>query len=528
MRIRKRSKFQVFLRTAITVLVLGTFGCGGGGGDDQVAFNPGQTVGDGGGVSTPVLVPQTFNYPTFNTNSKLTVIANFQTQEETPNITGMLSTTLGNLAGLAPKLAFRSDLSDPSVSSGPNRCGYPDACALHALMGPSVRSQAAPPTNIRPRFEELLEGAQESFFLIPAFKSVTAEKILEPNETTRCTIFAEVVNNTPAIDRTRALAIAAAFDSNNPQRPGSGIYDQVRAVFGSEWNQNPPGGNDGDQKVVLFFFSAQTLGTSLFGYTSPADGDPDGGAVSNKGEIIYINAGKPLYQQLATISHEFQHLVNQNEKVNQQGLNPPGASDENISVNEGLSGLAEEVCGYTYESGNDLLVDVSNNYLEKPERHEFFDFFQAGLGYGQGYLFFRYVREHFGDSTILAICTDTRTGLVNLNAHLPGGFPEIFRRWTVANYATNLSGSVPDIYRYPSGLRTDGTFVGGTLVGVKTTPLINNQVNSTGALHPWSASYQTLESNPGVGVTATILPAEGSPFGIIFESTADQFTSFDD
>ncbi|MCA9780890.1 MAG: hypothetical protein KC800_29420, partial [Candidatus Eremiobacteraeota bacterium] len=248
----------------------------------------------------------------------------------------------------------------------------------------------------------------------------------------------------------------------------------------------------------------------------------------NRGEIIYVNSGKSSYQTLATISHEFQHVINQNNKVNQQGLNPDGAQDENVTINEGLSGLAEEICGYTYESGNDLLVLVTNNYLQKPEQHEFFNFFAAGLGYGQGYLFFRYVREHFGDATILALSTDPDTGLENLDDHLPVGFAETFRRWTIANYATNLGGDVPSIYKYPSGLRTDGTYPAGTLVGPKTFPMNNNTTNTTPALGAWSCAYMVLDDEPGTGLRATVTPAGSSAYGLIFEQQEGQFTSFED
>ena len=512
-----------------------TFGCGGGGGDDGVSA---QAAGTAVTATTPTnttsspivpIVPgqaQTFSFPAFSVDSRLVIIPNFQTTTATSNESGTLTAELGTAAGALPReILNRYDPSVPTEDASP--CGFADVSMLSSVMEEDeVREQSI--STVRPRFQELPEGARRDFYLVPAFKSVTGEKVLEPSETEHCTIFAEVIDDQPVVDRTKAMIVAQAFDSNNPQRPGSGIYDQVRAVFGSEWNQNPPGGNDGDQKVVIFFFSPKTLGQGLFGYVSPADGNPDGGTNSNRGEIIYVNAGKSTYQTLATISHEFQHVINQNEKVNQQGLNPDGAQQENVSINEGLSGLAEEVCGYTFESGNDLLVLVTNNYLEKPEQHEFFDFLAAGLGYGQGYLFFRYVREHFGDSTVRALSTDPDTGIANLNEHLPVGFAETFRRWTIANYATNLGGNVPGIYKYPSGLRTDGTYPAGTLVGVKTFPMSNNTSNRSPALGPWSTAYMVLDDKPGSGVTAKITPAGNSAYGVIFEQQEGQFTTFED
>lgn len=505
----------------IATLATVTLGCGGGGGGGTTAAT--STGGGGGGGN--VVTPRTFTFPTFASNSKLTVVANFQTADESPNITGTLTATLADFAGTTPRIVSRAE--EPSARSADvNPCGYGDTCALSAFAGDTFNAQSTAQPAVRKRFQELAEGATEDFIIVPAgFKTVTGQKILAPNETLHCTIFAEVVNNAPIIDRTKALAIAQAFDSNNPQRPGSGIYDQVRAVFGSEWNQNPVGGNDGDTKIVLFFFSSATGGSGLYGYTSPADADPNGGGLSNKGEIIYINGEKSTYQTLATISHEFQHLINQNEKVSQQGLNPSGATDENLTINEGLSELSEEICGYTLQSGNDLLALFINDYLKKPQDHSFFNFYAAGNGYGQGYLFLKFVHDNYGDQMIRDICTNPGVGLANLNAKLPLGFAETFRRWTVANYATNLTGT-PSLYTYPSGFRTNGNYPAGQLTGVATQSMSNNQENSSGAIKAWSTRYMVLDGDPGVGLSAQILGAQGSPFGVLFEQISGTLTSF--
>ena len=507
-------------------------GCGGGGGSDTpLALSPAAApsqVSPAAPAPAPAATPEvarTFGFPTFGANSRLTVVANFQTEEETPNTTGRLTASVQDLLGGLPLARIATRQASREDEAITDHCGYADVCALHELLEEDpIRAQQVN-TEILPRFQELAAGERRDFFVVPAFEDITAERVLEPFETEHCTIFAEVLNDEPVLSRQRALAIAEAFDSNNPERLGSGIYDQIRDVFGSEWNQNPPGGNDGDDKIVMFFFSAETLGASLFGFVSPADGNPNGGSTSNQGEIIYISADKSDYQTLATIAHEFQHLVLQNQKINQQGINPASARSENVAVNEGLSGLAEDICGYSLESGNRVLASVVNSYLARPDEHEFFDFFESGLGYGQGYLFFRYVREHYGDSLIRAIATDTNGGMSNLNDHLPAGFAETFHRWTVANYATNLSGPVPNIFRYPSGFRTDGTFPAGRLVGPSTSPLNTEQSVQTPALNPWSTSYLTLENGTDeVGVTTTVTPAPSSPFSIIFELNEDGFS----
>ncbi|MFA5506790.1 MAG: hypothetical protein WC314_17005 [Vulcanimicrobiota bacterium] len=511
----------------VTVLALFTLGCGGGGDDNpvfQVVTNPTpqptQTP-----TGTVEIIPgreKTFEFPSFSNSSKLVVVANHQVTTETSSASAAAKVNLVGPTSTARDLV--QGRTDSDLPTGFNPCGYADAYAYSQVLEPEVMEQSSP--EIRPRYQELAEGEEVEFNLVISAKKIRARKILEPSETIHCSIFAEVLDGTPVVDRAKALAVAEAFDSDNPQRRGSGIYEQVRALFGSEWNQNPPGGNDGDEKIVIVFFSSKTLGESLFGFVSPLDANPNGGTNSNKGEIIYVNANKPEYQTLATISHEFQHVINLNQKIIRQGQHPSGAKDENVSINEGLSGLSEEICGYTYESGNDLLVRVTNNYLSKPEEHEFFNFYAAGLGYGQGYLFFRYVREHFGDQTIRAISTDPEVGLKNLDDHLGPGFPEVFRRWTIANYATNLQ-AVPSIYRYPSGLKTNGTYPAGKLVGVKTFPLQNNGDTTSPQLGPWSTAYLAFDSLTGTGLQATVTPAGGSAYGVLFEQLEDRLNSLE-
>ncbi len=481
-------------------------------------------------TSSPTPSPRTFVYPDFGTNSRVTVVANFQPEAQTTTTTSQLVATL-NSFGPAPVPRF-ADLSEDEAEEGfvavGASCGTPDAWAFaeHLSLQTSADEQIVP-QQVLGRYQDLPEGAEEQFFIIPIFNNITTKKVLQPNETLHCTIFAEVDGNgNPVLSRQKALLIAEAFDSNNPQRPGSGIYQQVREVFGSEWNQNPPGGLDGDMKIVMVFISSATIGNNLFGYTSPADARPNGGSTSNQGEILYINANKSDYQTLATIAHEFQHLVNINQKLNQQGLNPPGATQEVVAINEGLSGLAEEVCGFTFQSGNTLLHIITNDYLRRPQEHSFFDFFKAGLGYGQGYLFFKFVREQFGDATIRNIATSPKTGKVNLDEQIPGGFGEAFRRWTVANFATNLSGT-PLIYRYPSGFRTNGTYATGQLVGPKTFPLSRNQNNGSAALNAWSTNYLVFDQGNGSELQIQIQPANNSPFGLILEQIQGTYSRLD-
>lgn len=521
------------IKALVPLLALTLAGCGGGGSDDVVVGGSGGG-GGGGGNGGATLPPgqstnYTFQYPNFPNGGRVTTVATYQVPGESSSVSGDVFAAVrqGPFDNLAKLSVPGSSQSAAAEATSLDRCGTADIVNLTSLTGieeaPEVNAQADP--RIRARFQELAEGTVRTFYLITAYRSTEAAKMLQPSETQHCTIFAELdAQGNPCISRAKALRIAQAFDSNNPRRPGSGIYGQVRAAFGSEWNQNPVGGADGDTKVVLFFY--RSLGDNLYGYTSPADSSV--GSQSNQAEIVYINANKDDDQTLSTLTHEFQHLINHNEKVVQQGTFPQGAEQgENVSINEGLSQLAEEICGFDFNNGNTLLVDVCNDYLTRPESHEFFNFRAAGFGYGQSYLFFKYIREHYGDATIRALTDSPAVGKANLDAQLPNGFAENFRRWAVANYATNLNGNVPAIYKYPSGFRTDGTYSAGQLSGVRLNSLTNNSGTDVDSLRAWSAAYLSYSGGNGDDLTLQVESAPGSPVLAVYEALQGTFSSLD-
>ena len=467
-----------------------------------------------GATTTP-----SFSFPDFNYESTLGIVVNHRGEVEVSDQRANFQVTFGRQA-----IGARADDVRARTENGFDHCGY---CSVVESLSVEVESETRTTSGrgVLSRFAELPEGSTQSFYLLPGEKTMSAARVLEPSETQHCTIFAELVNGKPVLARETAQAVARAFDLDNPQRPGTGIYQQVRDVFGSEWNQNPVGGRDGDSKIVLVFYSSKTLSPNLFGYVSPADSVAPSRPESNRGEILYINADKNLYQTLATISHEFQHLVNLNQKIIRQGQFPAGADYENVTVNEGLSGLSEEICGYGLDSGNTLLAGSLRDYLARPQEHEFFDFHQAGLGYGQGYLFFKYVREQFGDDVIRQLATSPQVGMANLDSVLSPGFEETFRRWTVANYVCNLSGNVPEMYKYPSGFTTKGTYPGGTLNGVATIPSFYDTTQTVSSLPVWSAAYLKLSHKPGVGADVTIEKNPEAVFEGIFEAATGSLSS---
>ncbi|MGE0489053.1 MAG: hypothetical protein AB7S38_07540 [Vulcanimicrobiota bacterium] len=469
-----------------------------------------------------LLTPRTFTVPNFGANQKAVFLSGLTPPTDAAGGNQTIQLVSNNRS--LPTVARAEEATPASTSNEPIGCG------MVLLREEPVRptDQALSRSGVLPRFQELAEGSVETFFSSFTGQTITTQKVLEPNETIRCTIFAEVVSGAPVVSRARALQIAEAFDTDNPFLPGpGGIYDQVRAIYGSEWSAL--GGRDGDAKIVLVFMrSASIGGTGLFGFFRPTDASLKSQiANSNEGEILYLNADRTLDEQLGTIAHEFKHMISYNTKVIRQGAFPANAPFENLSVEEGLAVLAEQLIGYTMERGNSFQFIVSRNYLQAPQNFDFFTFSTSNAGYyGQGYLFFRYVLEHFGQQTITNIAMSTSTGLTNLNQNLAPGFAEVFRRWTVANYVCNLGGTPPTIYTYPSGFRTQGNIPAvGTLPGPAVLNAPNSGTFSTPVQGNWSAAYVGYQNGNGTALEITFTPPANSTQQLLFENPTGTFTS---
>lgn len=372
----------------------------------------------------------------------------------------------GNGGGITAQLdTDNKEAAQPRASEEDEQVGCrdlpPELCAeeeRQLCQAIQARSSGVTAEAVQPKFEEIPVGGDFTFFVVGS-GNVTCRKVLSENDTVHCSIFAEVRNGQPILDPVRATQFATAWDTNNPVRPGSGIYDQVRGVFGSEWTVN--GGRDGDSKVVLVYCSSATLGSGLFGFFRPSDEFTQAEVPnSNEGEILYLNADKPDFDVLATMAHEFQHMVRFNTKLIQQGTFAGQA--ENDTIDEGCSMVAEELCGYGLQAqggGNAFMFQATRSYLEQANSFNLFRDFNGSLKfYGGGYLLAKYFRETFGDSVFFRLNTNTGIGYQNMVNLSAVGSTELFRRFSLALLASPFTGAVPAEARYPSGFTTQDTF----------------------------------------------------------------------
>lgn len=419
----------------------------------------------------------------------------------------------GPAAGIDPDQVPKQTLK--ASSAGPLTASSRCATAWLATRSPDTEHQVFFQTGddeLAPvDYASFAPGETAKFFVATTFQTVECARILDDSATTHCLIFAQVKDGAPVLDEARALEIAQAFDVENPfQGGGSGIYADTRARFGSEWNTNPVGGRDGNSRVLLVFLGSQEIGgEGFFGFFRPQDEYPKSDIpTSNQAEVLFLNADRArddLYNALDTIAHEFSHLIIWNQKVGQNGRFPEQAASENITLDEGLAVLNEELSGFGYEGdggGNGFLLAAVDKLLQEGMNRPFFKF-RGGLGdYGAGYLFWRYLHDRFGLDKVKAIVTEPGVGQENVAKVLGQPFTSLFLEFGQSIALNGEDGIPPGLDL--TDLDLHGTYVDRSgkvyeLAGLQGKGLVSlpqgHEENLS--LEPWGMAFFTAHGGDG-------------------------------
>jgi hypothetical protein len=209
------------------------------------------------------------------------------------------------------------------------------------------------------------------------------------------------------------------------------------------------------------------------------------GSNSNRGEVFYSSAPAPQtddrcgvsrqqvnYLTPATFIHELQHMISYNEHVLVRG-----GREENVWLNEGLSLIAEELAGKSYEqqAGQprtdpaQLFPDSAQGFLV-PNLEYLYDYLRAptdsasvttfadfGSVYERGaaWFFLRWLGDLKGEGIYRSLVQTNLRGIANVAQQAGEEFPRLFGDFGIAAYiGDSLPGlprtAIPERYRIPS------------------------------------------------------------------------------
>lgn len=154
------------------------------------------------------------------------------------------------------------------------------------------------------------------------------------------------------------------------------IFPKVRTIWGACADIND------DKKIALIFCSTINKENKAIGFFNPNDffkknenqNEESYNPYSNEMDILYVaipsnDASYNSSSILATIGHEYTHAINLTHKTyNRLSNNEENVLQEETFLDEGLSHLSENLCGYGVSGGN---IDFFRKYLENPGLYSF-------------------------------------------------------------------------------------------------------------------------------------------------------------
>ena len=185
----------------------------------------------------------------------------------------------------------------------------------------------------------------------------------------------------------------------------------------------PPSDVDSDGKIHFLYTDLVNPNESIFGaagfFHAPSLLSVSRGGNGNLSDMFYIDPDTDPGRVDAVLAHEFQHLINFNQRVLVRNGQP-----EVLWLNEGLSHFCENLVG--------------ENFFNESNAEFFLDFTGRGplvtngncLGRSRGalYLFVHSLVEEFGSGIVSRLVQTDKTGIANIEAATGRRFGDIFDR----------------------------------------------------------------------------------------------------
>lgn len=516
---KRHSTSYLIIILLITALISG---CGGGGGGPGGGAGP--APGPGPGPSGSITTPNTWSGGalTVTSGSANGSVSNFAQAPAVPNqailvaansttstiSSGGETATLPSIVGSqtepeAPPAALQAPAPPPPPAEPECPSGFRLGVWQHNKAAACL-SQSGPPQEImvpqepvpiqdlfsgRPLNSQVSlsvnPGDQKTFKVITNFSTGSYTTITATCQAVRtnCYIF---VDNNVSISSGTITDLADTFANT--------IYPGLTSTFGSEWNP----GIDGDSHVFILLTNAWNYAYwGVGGYFNPDDEYSAGTySDSNQKEILYIHSSLSSFLYKAVGAHEFQHLINFNQKTRLRRVN------EDTWLNEGLSRYAEDTAGFGMPQGNSSTASQVRTFLNAPYQYSLalWPSNFTGVHYAAAYLFVLYVAEHYPGS-ISSIMTSSYTGTNNVANATGESFVTTFQKWAITLYYDGLVSNSE--YNYTS-IHLHSTYSGYTLNGANAASVTAYPSSLAFTAQPWTAYYYKYTSSYPTARTLTV------------------------
>ena len=214
--------------------------------------------------------------------------------------------------------------------------------------------------------------------------------------------------------------LGVLFDRATPADPARGVYELSVQAFGEP--------SDVDGYPQIFLLILDILRAEFIGYFDPAVAAHD--LPELRRDVLYLDefaVRRRAYLARGTMAHEFQHLIHWNHD-----------RDEELWVNEGLSGYAEEVAGFPEADATAV-----PEFLMRPQTDlTSWPLAAKPLNYGATYLFASFLAERYGGQFIRSLVAEPRNGRFGIDAAFDANdieqdFGDAWANWVVGNYASD-------------------------------------------------------------------------------------------
>lgn len=365
------------------------------------------------------------------------------------------------------------------------------ATAAAPARAAEQRPEREPPLAVHDHFElELRRRERELSYAAPAVSRVARAPVVQPRVGDRRTF--NVINKKNEFEKVDAVVKFVSTQAvlyEDVNAPAGGLTEADYRAFGEVFDDpihptvvaafGEPSDLDGNGRIIILFTTVVNLMTErgsegfIAGFFFGNDLLDRAG--SNRGEVFYTLVPDPegkfgdartkdriLRTVPAVLAHELQHMINFNQRVLVRGA----SSTESLWLGEGLAHMAEDLVGDVFARRGDRerarQFQAPNyvratRFLEQPARTSLVASSPPGtLGErGAGWLYVKYLAEHFGGLGILRRLTQTtRTGVDNVRAETGRAWESLFADWSAALYLDDLGLAVEPRFSFPTfGLR---------------------------------------------------------------------------